>query len=352
MSYTEQQLRDLFDRAYGMPYGPGQQALLERVIAQADAMGLAELAFLARMEATMSYVHGGEPARALVTFAWCLAEFDRDPATHGNRYTSLLWQYRYAVRALRESPDVPLHRVHEVLDDMQRRYRETGHTMHAVYAFRHAMANHVGDRVAAGRYFQQWCAEPRDGLSSCDGCDPSAKAAWLISEGRDEEAVALAEEALVGRATCSKQPQHMLTTAMVPFLRTGRLARARQAHLRGYRLHRPDRSDLAEIADHVEFCARTGNEARALEILHRHLPWLDRAPSPWAEMRFAAAGALALRRAHDRDPASGDVELSDGLANRATAIAARFDARNGTSHIGSLVRGTIEADPWEQRLTL
>src|SRR5262249_12822841 len=123
----------------------------------------------------------------------------------------------------------------------------------------------------------------------------------------------------------------------------------------------------ADIAEHVEFCARTGNHARALEIVQRHLPWLDRAPSPYAGMWFAASAALALRRAaatgHSgalRRPAAGDRpdaevpvgELAEQLAAEALATAARFDARNGTKHQSERVQSTLDAGQLAERLPL
>ncbi len=367
MSHTEAELWDLLDRAEGMPYGPGQLALLEQVIGQADALGLTRLAFLARMEATASSMQTGEPARGLVTFAWCLSEFDRDPVTNAHEYGELLWQFRYAIRALREFPEVALDQTYDVLDDMQRRCQETGHTMHAIYSFRHGVASHVGDDATAEYYYRLWCAEPRDDLSNCDGCDPAFKAAWLVSQGRDEEAVDLATSALAGRSTCRKQPQRTLTTVMASYVRTGRLEQARDAHQGAYRRLRPHIEDLDDIAAHIEFCARTGNEARGVEIMERHLGWLDRAPSPWAEMRFAASAALALRRAQARQgdltvtrPRHGQesagevaaVELAATLADRATGIAARFDHRNRTDRVGRLVRATLDGAPWVEYLPL
>jgi tetratricopeptide (TPR) repeat protein len=339
VSYTEAQLRDLLDQADSMAYGPGQLALLEQVIAHADALRLPSIGFSARIAATTAYVYLGEPSRAVVTFAWCVAEFDRDPAAYQSQLLDLLWQFKYTVGALTRSPDVPLERTYAVLDDMQRRWLETGHSLHAVYSHRHRVARHVGDLAAAERYYTLWCAAPRDELSDCAGCDPEMKAYWLGMVGRDEEAVALGEPVLNGQTTCLEQPQSILTTLMLPYLRTGRLDQARDAHRRAYRAHRTRVADLGEIADHVEFCARTGNEARALEIVERHRGWLDRAPSPWAEMVFAASAALALRRAGQ--PAT----TVDELTIRATAIADRFDRRNGTDRVGTLVRGILEAQP-------
>ncbi|MBX6749842.1 MAG: hypothetical protein IRY85_09250 [Micromonosporaceae bacterium] len=369
MSYTEEQLRSLLGQAYGMPYGPGQNALLEQVIAHADAAHLTQLAFTARMQATVSYVYSGEPVRSFATFAWCLAEFDRTPTAYQHYYRSLLWHFKYMVSALTKFPEVPLARTYEVLDDMQRRWTETGHSLHAVYAYRHRVAAHIGDIEAAEAYYAQWCAAPRDDLSDCNGCDPTSKAYWLRRRGRYEEAVALADTVLSGQLTCFEQPQGILTALLVPYLRTGRLDQARDAHRRAYRVHRSRLADMDDVAQHIEFCARTGNEARALEMVERHLGWLDRAPSPWAAMRFAAVASMALRRAQERQPddeltlhrpAHGDrvaatvtaAALAAELANQATEAAERFDRRNGTDHVGTTVREILDGEPWIDYLPL
>ena len=183
MSYTEEQLWRLLDQAHHMPYGPGQIALVEQIISHADAAHLTPLAFAARMQATSSYVYGGERARSFATFAWCLAEFDRNPHAYERQYRTLLWHFKYMVSALTRFPEIPLDRTFEVLDDMQRRWLDTGHTMHAVYAYRHAVAAHIGDIEAAERYFVQWCAQPRDDLSDCVGCDPTSKACGSPAAG-------------------------------------------------------------------------------------------------------------------------------------------------------------------------
>ena len=362
MSYSEAQLWEMLDQARNMMPGPGHIALVERLIAHADAQQLTELAFLARMEATPSYMEAGEPIKALVTFTWCVTEFDRDPTKYENIYPELLWHFKYAVGTLTTNPEVPLDRTYAVLDDMERRWRETGHSLHAVYSHRHRVARHIGDYDTAARYYDLWCAAPRDELSDCAGCDPEMKAYWLKLIGRDEEAIAMGTNVLSGEWTCHQQPQDMLTTLMVPYVRTGRLEEARDAHRRAYLAHRSKISDLAEIGEHIEFCARTGNEARALEMVERHLGWLDRAPSPWSAMKFAASAALALRRAQARRPddeitllrAGTDgrpaqpvaaTALADELEARAVELSQRFDRRNGTDHIGRQVRAILDAEP-------
>jgi tetratricopeptide (TPR) repeat protein len=150
---------------------------------------------------------------------------------------------------------------------------------------------------------------------------------------------------------------------MLPYLKTGRLAEAVDAHRRAYRVQRSRLADLGDIAWHMAFCARTGNEHRGLEILQRHLDWLDRAPSPFSAMSFATYGSHVLRRVaalgrgdvplrrKDRDDTTA-AELAEELAAMATGIAARFDARNGTDAQTRWVAEQLDAEPYGVDLIL
>ena len=302
MSYTEEQLWDLLGQVYHMPYGSAQIALVEQVVAHADAAHLTELAFAARMQATTSYVYGGEPARAIVTFSWCLAEFDENPTRHQRHYGNLLWHFKYMVGALTRFPEVPLGTY--LRGSRRHATPVAGHRAHAARglrppAFRGAAPGRPRHR--RGVLHQVVHDAPRRPVGLCR-LRPLLEGVVAGRQGRDEEAVALAEPVLAGTLTCSEQPQGILTNLLLPYVRTGRLEQARDAHRRAYRLHRPNLADLGDVADHIQFCARTGNEARGVEMLERHLGWLDRAPSPFAAMAFAAAGALALRLAPGSPP--------------------------------------------------
>ncbi len=361
MSYTEDELWDMLRESAEMPYGTARTALTEQVMHHADALRATELRFKSRLLATNAYIYGGEPAKSFVTFAWCLAEYDRDPRAYRASTHTLLWKFKATISGLVRFPDISLDRTYEVLDDMGRRWREGGHSPHAVYQLRHTIARHLGDHAAATEWFDQWSAAPRDELSDCLGCDPTEKATWLAEIGRDADAIAVAEPVLDGDLDCSEQPRSILTALMVPFLRTGRMDEARDAHRRAYRAHRPIVADLAEIGQHVAFCALTGNEARGLEIVERHLGWLDTAPSPYAAMTFAGHAAHLLRRAATTGAGTGrvhrpaygdrpaaDVEikaLADELIALGTSIAVQFDARNGNEARSDAFATILSAEP-------
>ncbi|HEX2313037.1 MAG TPA: hypothetical protein VHJ17_04845, partial [Thermomonospora sp.] len=353
---------DLMARAGDLPYGEARTVLVEDALRRAEAAGDEVLAFRVRMELTGAYQYGGEPAKAFTTFSRCLSQHDRDPGRF-DQAERLLWHFKWVVGSLKLFPEIPLDRTYAVLDDMERRYRLGGHSLHAVYSYRHAVARHVGDADAAEEWYAKWQAAPRDQLSDCEGCDPSSKARYQAEQGRHDEALAVAVPVLSAEINCTEQPQSILTNVLMSFVHTGRLEEAGQAHRRAYRLLRANIRDLIDIAEHVRFCALTGNEARGLEILERHLGWLDRAPSPAAAMDFAAAGALLLRRIAETGADDGltlrrgSAEVPAGalreeLAGRARELAARFDARNGTSRQGDLVEATLTAEPLVEHLPL
>ncbi|MBW8486925.1 tetratricopeptide repeat protein [Actinomadura parmotrematis] len=352
-------VHDLMQRAYELPYGEPRTVLVEEALRRAEG-GDRALAFRVRMELGTAYEFGGEPMKLFTTFTRALADFDAAPAEVGEGAEhQLLWQFKWIVSSLTQFPEVPLDRTLAVLDDMERRYRQGGHSLHALYGRRARVAKHLGDAAAADRWFGLWQAAPRDDLSDCAGCDPSGKAAHLYWRGRYDEALAVAGPVLLEELNCTEQPGGILTTLLPLYARTGRWDEARTAHLRAYRQYRTQLARLGDIGAHLEFCARTGNEARGLEILQRHLEWLDRAPSPSAAMDFAAPAALLLGRV---DPAAELVRrpgepttagaLRTELAGLATSLAARFDARNGTSRQGDIVRETLAAEPWTDHLPL
>ncbi|GGJ74614.1 hypothetical protein GCM10010123_00750 [Pilimelia anulata] len=354
---NSEQVIALLRRAEQVPEGPAQIAAAEEAIRHADALGEEPLRFAARMLATEAYERGGEPAGAFVTFSWALADFDRAPGYHDRADDwRLRWHFKYVCGSLSAFPEVPLDRTAAVLDDMERRYRAGGHSLHAVYTQRFALARHLGDDDAAAHWYAQWQAAPRDENSDCAGCDPTSRAHYLYDLGRSAEAVALAEPVLAGRLTCTVQPHAILTALMLPLLRTGAPARARDAHLRAYRRQRTNVARLWSVAAHARFCLFTGNDARALEIVRRHLEWLDRAPSPYDAMEFAATASAVLRRtpgASVRRAAAGEraaadrdaAELAELLAGEARAVGARFDARNGNGYQSERVEMLLHAGP-------
>jgi tetratricopeptide (TPR) repeat protein len=368
MNETEEQIREDLWTANQPPYGPAQVAAMEDLLRQADATGSPLLSYEARIYATSAFVRGDEHAKSFVSFSWCLAAYDRGEADH--RFDrSLFWFFKDMVATLTEYPEIPLTRTFAVLDDMERRYRLAGHSMNPVHQHRELVLRHVGDQPAAAEQYRLWNAAPRsEELSDCAGCEPTSKVSHLVWIGEYEKAALLAEPVLAGVPGCREQPQSMLSSVLIPFLRTGRLEEAANAHRQAYRAIQGERDHLATVGTHLEFCALTGNHARGLELVERHLGWADEPSTPMDEMTFSAAAALTLTRVAEtagpdtvvrrpafRDRPAAELEaanLRDLLAERALELAGRFDARNGTSEQGDRIREVLTAEPIVEHLPL
>jgi tetratricopeptide (TPR) repeat protein len=354
---NEEALRERLGAAWRMPYGRGQIAAVEEVIRHADAQGLAELRFAARMLGTSAYTFGGEPAKAFMTFSWCLATYDRGESDHDYDH-DLFWHFKWIVNALTNFPEVPLDRTYAALDDMERRYRVAGHSLNPVHQYRTVVARHVGDKETAAEQYRLWGAAPRGEMSDCIGCEPTSKVRYLNWLGEDEAAVALALPVLGGQLTCWEQPHSILTQLLVPYLRTERLEEAASAHRQAYRAVQGNRAKLAAVGDHIAFCAYTGNAVRGLELLERHIGWLEDAPDPMSDMHFSASCALVLRVL--AEAGHGELEISettvealhDKLSRRALDLAEGFDVRNGTSEQGDEIRALLAASPIVDHLPL
>ncbi|MER7668091.1 collagen-like protein [Kitasatospora sp. NPDC096128] len=359
MSRTEQELRQLYASTRGMPTGAAKFAVLEEVIRHADALGLVEFAFDVRMSATSVFQHSWAPEKAFLTFSWCLAAYDREPHRFGSGHEhTLLWQFKWMAYSVYQYPEIPLQRGTDLLEDMERRYRRGGHSMHAVLQNRGEAAQFTGEVERAQAYYEEMALTRRDALSDCAGCVPSSQVQTLVALGRDEEAIRIGESAV--RSGCTEQPQLIYSELLLPFVRSGLGERAVEAHRAAYRRIRDNPHHLGELALNLLFCVHSGNLVRGLDLIERHLSWLDRPRTPLTEMEFAAAAVAVLSRSQEQNGGDGGAvlrfptvegkrrpdtpaaELAVELRERALGIAERFDARNGNTYQSTRIRDWMD----------
>ncbi|WP_353113804.1 hypothetical protein [Microbacterium sp.] len=270
-----QQLIEEIDRT---PWGPAEQALVGEAVALALEIGDEKLEYQARMRQTASANMGGATDVMLNSFAWCLTRHDADPARFPldieNGSADLMWQFKWMASALRSSPAFSQDQIAAVLDDMEGHYRKAGIGMSGVLTARFEDAWEAGRMDEAEQLRVRLEATPRDDYSHCDACGRSQFAGFFAETEREEDAIRLVEEMIEGGFSCGEEPEHALSRALVPYLHLGRLDDAKSAHLRSYRLAKDNPDNLTIVANNIVFAALTGNEARALAMVERHLPWL------------------------------------------------------------------------------
>ncbi len=361
MSQASEEVRAELDAAASQPFGIARSAAVEALVERADQLGDGALAVQARLHLMTAYSYGGEPLKRFPVFSWLLQRYDEDRELFdSDTEYRLFWMFKWVTVGVVEHPAVPRERILASLEEMAARYQAAGDGPAPVLATRFQVLARMQGHAAAEEVYRDWTASPRTPLSDCLTCEPALRVWHLAGLGRDADALGMAFPVL-DHGGCADQPQRMIGHALEPLMRLGMADRAAREHLRGVRLLRERPGSTASWAQHVLLCARTGRLHRGLDLLEHRLHEVDDAPAPEDAMWLAAAGARLLRGLEDAGEADlpvAEYSIGDGgmvehaagelrtrLARRALDLADRFDRRNQTTTVGTLVKSWLEAEP-------
>ncbi|MFD7440608.1 tetratricopeptide repeat protein [Streptomyces sp. NPDC059909] len=364
MSHDVDAIRQALYDNYRAPEGAARNARAERLLAEAEQTGDTPLLIEALSHLLQAYNYSSERDELFVPFARLLRLWDERPGEFDAQAAhSLHWYFKWVSTDMLDQPHIPLASMEKWLGEMEHRYRLAGHSERAVRQGEFCLARHIGDLERAERTYAAWLAADRDRMADRHACELHDQGSWQARLGNDEKALELWRPVLAGEYTCAHEPHAVLAASLLPLLRLGRADEARAHHLRGYRMVRPMESMRGWVAMHVEFCALTGNEARALEILSDRPAYFTDSGDPDSLMDHLAVTALLMDRlvalGHGEQTVPGPAgtawtarTLAVHAREQALAIAARFDERNGTDAVSTLVRERLERKPLLERLPL
>ncbi|QCD58462.1 tetratricopeptide repeat protein [Streptomyces hawaiiensis] len=357
-------LREAMAENSGQPEGPARNARAEELLTAAEKLDVPLAVIEALGHQLKVYNYSSEKGKMFVPFARLLRMWDERPEDFDAYEThSLHWVFKWVSAGMLDQPHIPLASIEKWLGEMEHRYRLAGHSERAVRSAEHSVAAHVGDVTRAERAYAAWLAADRDTMADCHACELHGQGWWQAEQGRDAQALELWRPVLEGEYACAHEPHTALASSLVPLLRLGREEEARSSHLRGLRLVRAMESMRGAYAEHVEFCALTGNEARGLELLAERPAYFTDDGHPQSKLDFMSVVALLMDRLTglglgDRQvpgPAGREWtarELATHARGEALALAARFDERNGTTHVGERARARMARQPLAERLPL
>ncbi|MDX6742945.1 hypothetical protein [Actinocorallia sp. A-T 12471] len=355
---TVEEIARALDEARGLRGAPRMERL-ERLAEHARACPDRGLEAEVLVALTRAHEYSAERARLPVVIGRLLRLVDENPVELAPYLRTVLWDLKWMTSAMIANPDVPVATVERWMGEMERRYRERGHSARPVHGLRASLAFETGDVAAGAAHAEAAVAAVRDGLADCHACESHDFGAWRVHAGDDEGALAYWAPVLDGEQTCAEEPHAVLADALLPLLRVGRIEDARSAHLKGYPMVRRSESLRRPVGLHLEFCALTGNEGRGLEILAEHAGWLTaRGEDAVARLGFLSGALVLLRRLAALGLA--DLPLADGtvasvLAEaepEARALAARYDARNGSTYRSDQLTTRLNRTPLLDRLPL
>ncbi|WP_200302582.1 tetratricopeptide repeat protein [Streptomyces adelaidensis] len=358
------ELRRAMAENYEQPEGPARNARAERLLAEAEKLDIPLAVIEALGHQLKVYNYSSEKDKMFVPFARLLRMWDEHPENFDEyEIHSLHWVFKWMSAGMLNQPHIPLASVEKWLGEMEHRYRLAGHSERAVRSAEFSVATHVGDLVRAERAYGAWLAADRDTMADCLACELHGQGWWRARQLRDTEALELWTPVLEGEYTCAHEPHTVLASSLVPLLRLGRPDEARAHHLRGFRLVRAMESMRGAYADHVEFCALTGNEARGLELLAERPAYFTDSGDPRSKLDFMSVVALLMGRlttlGFGNQTAPGPTgrtwtarELASHAREEALSLAALFDERNGTAYVGTSARQRMDQPPLLDRLPL
>lgn len=345
-------VRRLLRTASQLPFGRSRTELVEDAVRVAEHVGDAALLTQARLDLHEAYHMGDEPRKSLLPFSQVLRDYDAGTHAFSRALTDrVLWQSKWAASTLIRFPEIPLGHTEQLLEAMEARARAAGHGVQAVAWSRVTVTWRVHGAAAAQEQFRRWRTMPRDATSDCLACELSATAELLHDLDDDEAGLAVSARVRRGDLTCDTQPQRALGAALLPLVRTGRLDEAAEHHRRCVRGVRGRTLPHNVLAQNLLFLARTGNEARGVELLQSQIAAID-----VIAYQLEAAVARLLTGAIERVGDGIVLTLSDGEEMTAEALAGRsvdaarqegrkFDARNGTTTVSERIEQVLAAPP-------
>ncbi|MFE4050243.1 hypothetical protein [Streptomyces sp. YIM B13518] len=338
---TTDELYRALQENHRRPYGRTRTVTAEELVDAAEQFAEPVPLVRALFELQEAYTYGSEPRKSPVVFARLLTLFDEQPDVFDDRMRhTLFWRFKWVANALRALPEIPLAGLRQWLTEMRDRYEKAGLGLQPYYGQAYQLAAHVGEDTTLA--YELWAGRARTRLSDCEACEICERALYHLAAGDDERALRAWDPVLAGKESCQEEPARSFSYALLPLLRAGRTDRARELHLAGYRGCRRNPSMAGEAGRHLEFCALTGNEARGLELLAENRNLFDEVDSPRERFDFLTGVEVLLQRVehlgHGALPAAGFTgrtwtvsDLRAEVRERADGLAARFDARNGTT---------------------
>ncbi|MBF6324987.1 hypothetical protein OG935_14330 [Nocardia cyriacigeorgica] len=346
-------------RCRSLPHGRSRTQRLETLAAAARSGTDRALEGNVLLELARSYMYAGERDLSPMAYGRLLSIYDAHPAELGHLTYSVHWQLKWMTWDLIGNPAVPLPTVHRWLDEMDSRYRQRGYSARPVLSLRADLACAIGDHDNAIALRDAALTEQRDQMADCDACERNGWGVISAAAGDDEAALEQWRPVIDGERSCAEEPHRTLGKALVPMLRTGRIAAARSAHLTGYPLVRHNIELRASVGEHIEFCALTGNEARGLEILAEHSGWItEQAADIGSRLSFITGVSVLLRRLAALDMA--DLPVGEATVSSVRAlleaeieeVVCRYDTRNGTEEYRKRVDERLTRQPLVELLPL
>ena len=332
----------------GMPDGPARVLAAEVLARRVRNQGPEEMLPEVLEHLVRAYTFGVDTPEAFAAFSELLRLYDTHPEYFDEADAhQLFWQFKWIADGLPDYPEITREVAEALLDDMEARYRQAGHSMAAVARARFVWSSANGDEEDAERYWTQWNAIAGDDLD-CEACHHSGLIHRMVFLGRYDDAVNLGP---LDNATCNREPAGMFLELAKAHLHTGDASASTEYLQSSISHHDRTLRDPERIADWFEIFARSNQLDEGLAMLRTiGRGAVEGQGAPMHRLRYC----LAMLRGLSAHPHAGELPtgleafptiaaLADACEHEAAALAAAFDARAGKPHWAGLLAEARQA---------
>ncbi|WP_438433767.1 hypothetical protein [Gorillibacterium sp. sgz500922] len=330
-------MKDRYDElrraSWNLPAGMQKLAVLEEMIRIADLYLTEEDAYDIRMDYTQAASDAGRSERMLVSFAWCLAQFEQHPDKHSE--FSLLWYYKWILNMIWKLPELSLGQVDGVFEDFRTRYESHGYSLRPYYQQLVNYRLSQGQPAEAQEAYRLWRATPRDQLADCRACEQNLFGDYHFTIGHLKRGMQALKPILDGRMRCHALPQNTYSLVLFPYFVQGDTEKAAEVARKAFReLQGPEY--LEEYAVLLEYLALT-DLPKAAKLYDRTIGYAVECRLGWTRLHYFYAVRQFLREWHKtrrRKRLALSDRVSEEWADREVKEQLRrFDERNGNTAV-------------------
>ncbi|MEM7476122.1 MAG: hypothetical protein AAF483_14100 [Planctomycetota bacterium] len=346
--------RDLLDKANAVWGQPEQIAVLEELVRVADSNKDVNVAYGARRRLIKCCNSQGVPAKSIVAFSWCLAQFDKNPELDDE--WSLIWEYKVILEIIPVFAGVSREQIIGMQEDMADRLNRIGESERTAHYYRSWNFMRMGDYELAHEYQETYTKMPRTTVSDCTACERDRQVELLSRMKLDKQALQCANDIMIGNMTCGEVPEFTNAHIVKSQMRLGMIEEAVERQKVGYGGVRNAQKYLGTVGDLLLVPIRVGDLDAAMTQVLRHLPWAVDTAADELRFRFYAATALFFEALARESPGPKKMRIPNELgcwneeerysssdlagwfSQETQSLADQFNNRNGNQAYSNLIR--------------
>ncbi|MGW9125004.1 hypothetical protein ACWGPW_08385 [Paenibacillus chitinolyticus] len=323
--------------SWSMPDGKQKLAVMEEMIRIADLYMTEEDSYNVRMDYTSAAMDAGFSEKMLISFAWCVAKFDKNPGRYPHFH--LLWHYKWILNGIWRMPEMTFEQIERMFEDFKERCIRHGHNLRAYHQKRVNLFISLGMFQEAAESYKLWRSTPRDSLADCQACEQNLFGEFSFKMNHLKRGMQAVKPILEGRMVCGSVPQNTYSLIIIPLMKLKEYDRAVAIAKKAVReLEGPQY--LEEYGVFLEFFTIT-DMTRATKLYEQTIRYGLESKIGWSRLQYFYAVRLFLnewgKTKRRKRLAESDRVTLPWIDHEIAKLTEAFNRRNGSLYVNEFL---------------